>query len=343
MKKVLIISFTSVGDTILCIPMYKALGTSPNISRVDLLIFNTTIRDLLIGQPVNLIYFPSPSNIFSFSIKFLMLLKTEKYDVFILPKPSIFIPLLAFLMRVPEIISYEERPNIFSYLSRFLRDLQRIAPQKLKCWISKIESRLPYPYSRWGGFLTHPIFVEHPEEGVYVRHSRNTFVNPLGVVVTDNSLDVNYTSQDKVSVELLLKQHSVDINRPIAIFNCFASSQEKSIPLEHYALSLSYLRDKGYQIICTGALDTSKLYDEFRVNHHLESMVNLAGQTTIRELVYLCSKADILLTIDTGTFHVGIASKTPQIFVLFKSTNPDNWLPEEQETKIVPIVTENNP
>jgi heptosyltransferase-2 len=53
-----------------------------------------------------------------------------------------------------------------------------------------------------------------------------------------------------------------------------------------------------------------------------ESFLNLAGKTTLRELVTLTSACDVFLSNDSGPMHIAYALKTPLVAV-FGSTEPD--------------------
>jgi heptosyltransferase-2 len=51
------------------------------------------------------------------------------------------------------------------------------------------------------------------------------------------------------------------------------------------------------------------------------SVLNLAGQTTLRELAALISESDLLITNDSGPMHIGYAVRTPLV-AIFGSTSP---------------------
>jgi heptosyltransferase-2 len=62
-----------------------------------------------------------------------------------------------------------------------------------------------------------------------------------------------------------------------------------------------------------------KMYPNFRTS---DSLVNMAGKTSLRELISLISECDVFLTNDSGPLHIAYAARTPLV-ALFGSTAPE--------------------
>lgn len=60
------------------------------------------------------------------------------------------------------------------------------------------------------------------------------------------------------------------------------------------------------------------------ITHH--SLLNLAGKTSLRELIALISECDLLVTNDSGPMHIGYAVRTP-VVAIFGSTSPEHTGP----------------
>jgi ADP-heptose:LPS heptosyltransferase len=57
--------------------------------------------------------------------------------------------------------------------------------------------------------------------------------------------------------------------------------------------------------------------------------VSVAGRTTVTELAALLAMSDAMVTLDTGTMHVGRAVKTPMVVLGPSWQKPTEWLPLE--------------
>lgn len=101
----------------------------------------------------------------------------------------------------------------------------------------------------------------------------------------------------------------------------------KDWPRKYFAAVVSTLAQKyaaGFYIV--GGANDVNYADEFGKMLSDIEMVNLCGQTTLPELGYLLSKADLLLSVDTGTAHIAAAVDTPEI-VIFAGTSHQHWAP----------------
>src|ERR1035438_4329585 len=75
------------------------------------------------------------------------------------------------------------------------------------------------------------------------------------------------------------------------------------------------------------------------ITHHASRIthLNLAGQTSLRELMALLKQCRVLLTNDTGPMHVAAALGTP-VVVPFGSTLPElsgPWLPGDPRHRLL--------
>jgi len=54
---------------------------------------------------------------------------------------------------------------------------------------------------------------------------------------------------------------------------------------------------------------------------------SVAGRTSVTELAALLAMSDVMVTLDTGTMHVGRAVKTPMVVLGPSWQRPIEWLP----------------
>ena len=62
-----------------------------------------------------------------------------------------------------------------------------------------------------------------------------------------------------------------------------------------------------------------------------EKGISLAGKTTIAELAALLAQCDLIVSLDTGTFHVARAVGLPGVVIAPAWQSPLEWLPVQSE------------
>ncbi len=85
-------------------------------------------------------------------------------------------------------------------------------------------------------------------------------------------------------------------------------------------LSMELLKNDGVHLLFFG--DGSAKEKNDSVSKGLDRCINLAGKTTIRQLLALTSTCDLFLTNDSGPMHIACAINTP-VVALFGSTSPE--------------------
>jgi heptosyltransferase-2 len=68
------------------------------------------------------------------------------------------------------------------------------------------------------------------------------------------------------------------------------------------------------------AVNIHQPFNSSRITHH--SFLNLAGKTSLRELISLISECDVFVTNDSGPLHISYAVGTPMV-AIFGSTDPE--------------------
>lgn len=87
---------------------------------------------------------------------------------------------------------------------------------------------------------------------------------------------------------------------------------------QHYRTLAQELLQRGFKVVLLGSLQENQLCSE--VAEGLD-IVNLAGQLSIAESVYLVSKTSLLVCNDSLALHLGSAFKVPTVAV-FCATSP---------------------
>ena len=115
------------------------------------------------------------------------------------------------------------------------------------------------------------------------------------------------------------------------VLNIKSGPPSRSIPVTK-AISIveEVLKRYKHDIILTGAPNESEYISKVKNEFTDESrVVNLAGKTSIPELVFVISKADCMITTDSGNAHIANATGTPTV-VLFGAAHPHRAKPFDQ-------------
>jgi heptosyltransferase II len=145
-----------------------------------------------------------------------------------------------------------------------------------------------------------------------------------------NGLD-NWQIQEPVLPVITLSPNSIideridKLNHPRFILvpagakNLINGGLQRRWPVEYYALLAKNLiaKYKDCSIILAGSKDDSWAYESFKDL----PVTNLIGETTLIDVIYLYNKCDILITHDTGLFHLAKLS-TIKAVALFGPVNP---------------------
>lgn len=78
------------------------------------------------------------------------------------------------------------------------------------------------------------------------------------------------------------------------------------------------------KVVFIGAPSEASYVKEVLMDYAHPNLVNLAGKTTVDELIQLIYKAELVITNDTGPMHIAFACNTPTI-ALFGPCSPDQY------------------
>lgn len=143
---------------------------------------------------------------------------------------------------------------------------------------------------------------------------------------------VFFSQSDVERVGSLLSSQGCSEDRPLIAFQTQTSGGE---PNQWYDDRFSELADKLYpsskaQILFVGAQSEIGRIEAIRGSMNSPSF-SVAGLTDIPMLAAVLAKCDLLVTLDTGTMHVGRAVNVPMV-VIAPAKNPlHEWLPPPAE------------
>jgi len=126
-------------------------------------------------------------------------------------------------------------------------------------------------------------------------------------------------------VKTLLKSEGVDSDNYIVLVPG-AARAEKRWSIERFAELAERIAAKyAWSIVATGTHSEQEYVEQLRVGGKA-SVVNLAGRTSVKEVVELLRRASVVISNDTGPGHIAAAMGVP-IVMIFGPTNPSRVCP----------------
>jgi ADP-heptose:LPS heptosyltransferase len=137
---------------------------------------------------------------------------------------------------------------------------------------------------------------------------------------------VYFSAEDVAAAKALLQEVNPE-SRPITAFVMQGSGgQRTGWHDDRFAAVLRFVEQTGHQIIFLGtAADAANIN---RIAALASSTGrSLAGRTTIPQLAALLCLCDLLVSVDTGTMHIGRAVNLPMVVLGPSWQRPLEWLP----------------
>ena len=129
--------------------------------------------------------------------------------------------------------------------------------------------------------------------------------------------------------EELVKEHIFSDRKICLISPCssqrYGDKYNRSWPIERYIEIIRYLSEnRGFQVIISGGRSSIEMrYSEQLDNAEFQNtVVNLIGKTSIREMAALVKLSDLVISPDSGPAHVSTVMGTP-VIGLYAMSNPE--------------------
>lgn len=293
LSPILVIKISAIGDTVLLVPSLRALRGAYPQARIAMVA--TSINRIIVEDC------PYVDEIF--------LLDVDKF----LKNPW---RLLRFIIRLRE-----QKFELALDFDQWQRASSLIA------YLSGANQR--------GGFITpgqhkHYLFTKSTLRS-NKRHEVESFldvIRDLGIKVRNKSLELWIGDKERASIGHLLRKNGV--NGGDVIIGIHPGRGSHGYPRQwsekDYALVADRLVDKyGAKVVFTGGRDDTLLVERI-MSLMKEKAVNLAGKTSLRELVALIERLNLLLCVNTGPLHIACALKTPTVSI-HGPDDPKKWGP----------------
>ncbi len=101
----------------------------------------------------------------------------------------------------------------------------------------------------------------------------------------------------------------------------------KDMPVENCIELINKInKNTNYKVLFTGAGDTAKKYAE-NLKSKGCNFIDLVNKTSISELANILKASKCLISVDTGTMHLGYAVGVPLIAVFYEDITLGRWAP----------------
>jgi heptosyltransferase-2 len=195
----------------------------------------------------------------------------------------------------------------------------------LLAFLARIKRRIGYNRDGRGLLLTDPVPV--PKNNKNKAHQIFYYLNLLeqiGIRAEYSYPYIYLTLDERLRAREMLK----GLKRPVLGINPGATygSAKRWFPERFAEVANWFISDTAGSVVIFGGQSEvgiadeifRKMIPEFRAPG---SMLSLAGNTSLRDLISLISECDVFLTNDSGPLHIAYAVRTPLI-AIFGSTDP---------------------
>jgi heptosyltransferase I len=158
------------------------------------------------------------------------------------------------------------------------------------------------------------------------------FLDALGINERVDCWDLPIDDSDLLFAEQMIQSKATAVINPCSSAR---KSNWRNWSIERYAEVCDYLNQKDIQVLITGGpSDTEKAFCQSVVNQCKSNPKNLAGQTSLGQLLALLKSAKFLIAPDTGPAHMSTIVDTP-VLGLYASSNPLRTGPYKSQSVLV--------
>jgi len=282
MKKILVIRYRFIGDTVLTVPFLRNLRKHYPDAQIDMLA-GAVSSEVLGNCPYidNLIVFDTTDkhryeNTGSKKISFwsyVKLLRKNKYDKVYVLKRSFSSAFLAFMGGVKERIGFDTEQRGFLLTKRVKYDKGK---HEVDCFLDILKAD--------------------------------------NVPINDDYLENRIDKRSGAKVDEILKAQNLG-NASKVLIHATSGNINKQWPLEYFAEVVEYLvNKKNARVFYTGTEEDFNTYTEIEKRIKLKAnSVNLCGKMSIQDSTALINKMNLVIGVDSGLLHVAASLNIPAI------------------------------
>lgn len=214
--------------------------------------------------------------------------------------------------------------------------LQNAFDAALIAFLGRIRERAGYPTDGRRILLTLPVPLT---PGILERHEVEYYLcllDGLGIPrPVPASLKLSVTEEEKEAMATRLASLGIDRGAPIVAINPGATygSAKRWYPDRFAAVADALSEEWGAAVVVVGSPAEAPLAGEIEVAAR-KGVANLAGKTTVREMMAFLSLSSFLVTNDSGPMHIGAALGVPLVAIF----GPTDWRRTSPWTSLAKVV-----
>lgn len=189
-------------------------------------------------------------------------------------------------------------------------------------WQGNVQNRIGYACNLRSLLLTKAVPFPENVETQHLITTYKMLLAPLGIPLSDNAPELFVSEEESENAKNLLKKLGVQPEKNLIIgINPGAAygSAKCWLPERFTEITHRLLKNPNIIIVYFGDHAGAPLVNEV-CKDMPERVINLAGKTSLRELMALIKYCNIFLTNDSGPMHIASALNVP-VLALFGSTS----------------------
>lgn len=201
---------------------------------------------------------------------------------------------------------------------------QNPLPAAMVTYLTEIPIRISYCRENPYHLLTEWIVEKEPFDFIQhqVRRDLN-LVKRIGAETKNEKLDIQFSDKARKNALAKLSDAGIDLNRKWIILHPGVSEKKREYPAAQWIKTGKLLRDElSCQLVITGNGSEQDLGNAIK-NGIGDSAFCLSGILGIEEFIALINETSLVVSVNTGTVHIAVATHTPLI-VLYALTNPQH-------------------
>jgi len=140
----------------------------------------------------------------------------------------------------------------------------------------------------------------------------------------------NYPMKYNVPYETKEYVNKILTGLDVFVVLCTTSKKiEKDMPINTAIDLIQKLNQKNKKVVYVGVGEKSIKYGERLKKAGCEFM-DLTNKTSITQLGEVLAKAELLISVDTGTMHMGCAVGTPTLALFYDQQSINTWAPKSE-------------